>query len=122
LHFCPTKRGKEKKDNPVVAAAAAAAAAGANNKTDDSTTKPKSASWKQMITSSKPKTKWALGILDIKIATFHGSSSSSSSHLFSKVETSSGAITPPTNPILSLLTGAAAQAKKQETENQKLQA
>jgi hypothetical protein len=53
-----------------------------------------------MITSSKPKTKWALGILDIKIATFHGSSpsSSSSSHPLSKVETSSGAITPPTNP------------------------
>jgi len=110
LHFSPTKRRKEKKDNPVVAAA------GANNKTNDSTTKPKSASWKQMITSSKPKTKWALGILDIKIATFHGSSSSSFSHLFSKVETSSGAITPPTNPILSLLTGAAAQAKKHETE------
>jgi hypothetical protein len=118
LHFSPTKRRKEKKDNPV-----AAAAAGANNKTDDSTTKPKSASWKEMITSSKPKIKWALVILDIKIATFHGSSSSSSSsHPLSKVETSSGAITPPTNPFLSLLIGAAAQAKKQETENQQLQA
>jgi len=98
LAFLSQQKRKEKKDNPVVAAAA-----GANNKTDDSPTKPKSASWKQMITSSKPKTKWALGILDIKIATFHGSSSSSSSHPLSKVETSSGAITPPTNPILSLL-------------------
>jgi hypothetical protein len=121
LHFSPTKEEKKKKDNPVVAEAAAAAG-GANNKSDDSTTKPKSASWKQMITSSKPKTKWALGILDIKIATFHGCSSSSSSHPISKVETSSEAITPPTNTILSLLVRAAALAKKQGTENRKLQA